>query len=185
MAQAVGGFGVEAQPEARFLYLWIALNALYSRWNAEKNQPDGDGPSRTAFFRQACRMDDRLFAALLHRHRGLAKKILQNPYIAASFWRDPEHPKAKGWATEDANYLDRNLKDFEHTKVLEQVMDRLFVLRGQIVHGASTGGSKLNRSSLSTAMKFLEIFVPVIVHVVIEHGASDDWAELCYRPVSG
>lgn len=178
-------FGVEAQPEARFLYLWIALNALYSRWNAEKNMPDADGASRSSFFRRTCEMDEPTFAALLQRHRALARKILENPYIAFNFWRDPEHPKAKGWAAEDANYLERNLKNREHCKVVEQVMDRLFVLRGQIVHGASTGGSKLNRASLTAALKFLEVFVPLVVHVVIEHGANDDWPELCYRPVDG
>lgn len=176
-------FGVDQQPEARFLYLWIALNALYSRWNAERNMPDGDGASRVDFFRQLCAWDGLAFETLIRQQRGLAKKILQNPYIAYSFWKNPEHPKAKGWATEDANYLDRNLKNGDYRKVVEQVMDRLFVLRGQLVHGASTGGSRLNRSSLTAALRFLESFAPVAVHVTIEHGAHDEWPELCYPPV--
>ena len=178
-----GEFGTDQQPEARFLYLWIALNALYSRWNAERNMPDGDGASRVDFFRQLCDWNGPAFEGLMRQQRGLAKKILQNPYIAFVFWKNPDHPKARGWATEDANYLDRNLKNGDFCKVVEQVMDRLFVLRGQIVHGASTGGSRLNRTSLATALKFLEVFVPLAIHIAVEHGANDDWPELCYRPV--
>jgi hypothetical protein len=39
----------EDQPEGRFLFLWIALNSLYSRWSAEKNAPDIDGHARHDF----------------------------------------------------------------------------------------------------------------------------------------
>jgi hypothetical protein len=171
------------QPEAQFLYLWISLNSLYSRWNATTNQPDADGASRAAFLRQICEVDKRAFADLLKRSRGLARKLLQNPYLSATFWRDPENPKAKGWATQDASFYDRNLKEGHVCRVLEQAVDRLFVLRGQIVHGASTGGSRLNRSSLNYALKFLQVFVPLVVQVVIDNGANDEWPDLCYQPV--
>ena len=36
---------------------------------------------------------------------------------------------------------------------MEQVMDRLFTLRGQIIHGASSGGSRLNRKSLDDCLR--------------------------------
>ena len=94
---------------------------------------------------------------LLQKHRGQVKKLLENPYLAGSFWKDPDHPKAKGWATQDANYLDRNMKAGEVGKVLQQALDRLFVFRGQLVHGASTGGSKLNRTTLKHCLTTLEL----------------------------
>ncbi len=98
------------------------------------------------------------------------------------FWRNPGHPKAKGWATQDVNHLDQHLKNREYGEVLHQVMERLFVLRGQIVHGASTRGSRHNRSALRFAAQLLEQFVPAILHIVIERGCGDDWPELCYPP---
>jgi len=174
-------FGDE-RPEARFLFLWIALNSLYSRWNAEKNAPDYDSNARDEFFDKLCHLNEELIADQLHRHRGLAKKILSDPYLSETFWRKPDHPKARGWATADANYIDVHYKAHEYCKVLKQVTQRLFVLRGQIVHGASTGGSKLNRGSLKYCLQLLEIFVPVVQHIVIESGRGDDWPELCYPP---
>ena len=172
----------DEQREAKFLFLWIALNSLYSRWNAGNNAPDYDSASRDDFFAKVFQMDPMLLAEKLRRHRGLVKKILSDPYLAEVFWRQPDHPKAKGWATEDSNYIDRNFKDQNYCKVLTQVMHRLFVLRGQLVHGASTGGSRLNRSSLRYCLELLSIFVPLIQHIVIEHGCGDGWQELCYPP---
>jgi hypothetical protein len=56
-------------------------------------------------------------------------------------------------------------------------------LRGQIVHGAATRGSKLNRESLDRFRKVLESLLPVEVQLLIEHRADDDWPPLCYPPV--
>jgi hypothetical protein len=120
---------------------------------------------------------------MLHRCRSLLKRILGNGFLSNVFWRNPSHPKAKGWATEDANYLDRNLKSQDYCKVLDQVMERLFVLRGQLVHGASTGGSRLNRSSLHSSLQLLEQVLPLVQLVVIDRECSDDWPDLCYPPI--
>jgi hypothetical protein len=172
----------EAQPEARFLFLWIALNSLYSRWNPQQNAPDADTRSRGVFLENLCRMDPALVATLMHQHRPLIKRILDNPYLSEVFWRDPDNPKSRGHATADANYLDRNYKEKAYCRVLCQVMQRLFVLRGQIVHGASTSGSRLNRRSLQDCLRLLAAFLPTIQHIVIEHGCHDEWPELCYPP---
>ena len=93
-------------------------------------------------------MDPDLISLALHTHRGLVKRILCDPYLSDTFWRDPENPRARGWATEDANHIDQHFKAHEYCTVLRQVSSRLFVFRGQIVHGASSGGSRLNRGSL-------------------------------------
>jgi hypothetical protein len=171
------------QPEARFLFLWIALNGLYGRWNAEKNAPDVDGPSRRDFFRRVCDSDPEATRALMHRWRPLVKRVLGDPYLSPVFWRDPADPKAAGRATEDANYLDRNLKNRDYCRLLDQVLERLFVLRGQIVHGASTGGSRLNRTAIKNGVLLLGALVPFAQYVAIEHGCGDDWPELCYPPL--
>lgn len=172
----------EDELEARFLFLWIALNSLYSRWDNERNMPAQDGSSRDAFFHAICGMDQAAIAACIHQHRPLVKRILDDAYLSNTFWRNPDDPKAKGRARQDVNHLDQHLKNREHERVLHQVMERLFVLRGQIVHGASTRGSRHNRSALKTAALLLEQFVPVIIRVVIERGCGDDWPELCYPP---
>ena len=63
-------------------------------------------------------------------------------------------------------------------------MDRLFVLRGQLVHGGATGGGKLNRRSLQNCLALLRALLPVLLSIVIDKGCDDEWPELCYPPVA-
>ena len=172
----------DEEVEARFLFLWIALNSLYSRWDGERNAPDQDSHARHDFFLQICRMEPESIASSLRLHRPLVKRLLGDPYLSHVFWRNPDDPKARGRATHDLNYLDHHLKKREYGQVLKQVMDRIFVLRGQLVHGASTRGSRHNRQTLKNATTLLEKLLPVILNTVIEHGCGDDWPELCYPP---
>lgn len=174
----------DEQPEARYLFLWIALNSLYSRWNGEKNVPDFDARARRDFLRRLCGLDSAAVGAMLRENHGLVRKVLGNPFLSNVFWREPQNPAAKGWATEDEKHLSRNLHTGQWCRALEQVVDRLYVLRGQIVHGASTGGSRLNRTTLKYCLETLAALVPRIVQIVIERGCNDDWPELCYPPIS-
>ncbi|MCX5658366.1 MAG: HEPN domain-containing protein [Planctomycetota bacterium] len=170
--------------EARFLYLWIAFNSLYSRWDPQKNAPAHDHDARSDFVRRLVDADPNgVLPAALNQHRPLVKKILGNAFISPIFWRNPHNSKAHGHATEDANYLEKNYREHNHLKLLGQTFDRLYVLRGQIVHGASSGGSSLNRTTLRHCQVLLEQVMPVVLHVAIEHGCHDDWPELCYPPV--
>lgn len=176
-------FGDE-HAEARFIYLWIALNSLYSRWDRERNAPEPDSQARKRFVDRLLEMDRRgRIGELLRQHRGLVKKLLGNAYLSPVFWRNPEDPKARGRATEDQNYIERNLRNNEYRKLLDQVLERLYVFRGQLVHGASTSGSRLNRTTLKYCLTMLDRFAPAIVEIVAESGCNDDWPELCYPPV--
>ncbi len=173
------------QPEARFLFLWIALNSLYSRWNPQTNAPDADLHARRDFLQKLCQLDaEGAIPALLHQNRGLARKLLGNAYLVHVFWRDPLNAKAKGWGAEDANHIDSHFKHREYCTVLEQVVDRLFVFRGQLVHGASSSGSRLNRTTLRYCTEMLGRLVPLTIQLVMERGCNDDWPELCYPPVA-
>ncbi len=171
------------QPETRFILLWISLNCLYSRWDAAQNAPGKDTAARDEFLARICRMDPVLIEALLRRYRPLLRKLLEDPFLSNTFWRDPFDARSKGRAAEDANHLESNLKSGDYRRLLGQVMSRLYVLRGQLVHGASTGGGRLNRKPLSYGLQLLVEIVPLIIHVVLEHGCSDDWPELCYPPI--
>ena len=55
-------------------------------------------------------------------------------------------------------------------ELLTLALDRVYVLRGQIVHGAATRGSKLNRAVLKQSGQVLEGLLPPMLHLAIEHG---------------
>lgn len=173
----------EDQPELKFLLLWISFNCLYSRWDAEKNAPGQDSAARDAFIGRIYQMDPKTIEAMVRRYRPLIKKLLEDPFLSTMFWRDPLNPKAKGWGAADAHYIDQKLKAGEFCKLFGQAVDRLYVLRGQLVHGAATGGGRLNRKPLSYCLQLMAETIPLIIHIVIEQGCHDDWPELCYPPI--
>ena len=70
--------------------------------------------------------------------------------------------------------MEKRWRDF-----LALALDRVCVLRGQIVHGAATRGSSLNRAVLRQCSQVLEGLLPPILYLAIEHGAHDDWPLLC------
>ena len=61
--------------------------------------------------------------------------------------------------------------------------DLIYLMRCQLVHGASTYGGKLNRTSLRRCTTMLEHLVRAVLQVLIDHGADEDWGSLCYPPM--
>jgi len=173
----------QQHPEAELLYLWIALNSLYARWNNERNVPDQDHPSRGDFLRAFTSVETDRVIEFLRVSKPILRKLLGSPYLSNVFWRDPTSARAADLARQDVYNLDRLLRDRRADKLLNAALDRVFVFRGQLVHGASSGGSRLNRSSLESCLEFMRGVVPLLQHLVIEHGAHDDWPDLCYPPV--
>lgn len=56
--------------------------------------------------------------------------------------------------------------------------DRDYVLRGQIVPGATNRASSLNRVVLKQCSQVLVGLLPPMLRVAIEHGAHDYWPPL-------
>jgi hypothetical protein len=57
--------------------------------------------------------------------------------------------------------------------LLSMVFDRLYVLRNQIVHGGATWNSTINRDQLRDAVAILEVLVPQVIAVILEHPEVD------------
>ena len=68
-------------------------------------------------------------------------------------------------------------------KLIEVVLDRLYMLRNQIMHGGATYKSKVNRAQVKDAVNILKLFIPIIIDIMIEN-RNEDWGEI-YYPVVG
>lgn len=53
--------------------------------------------------------------------------------------------------------------------MLSVIFNLLYTLRNQIIHGGATYGSKANRSQLKDTRNILEMIVPTIVEIMLEH----------------
>jgi hypothetical protein len=171
----------ETQPDGRLLYAWIAFSSLCGRWDLEAGYPVRDKECREAFLEMLMGID---------RAGMLGEKIvalesdilwlLENKFLDPRFWKDPDKP---GNVRAKYHLALRLYHDKNWGGIMQHTLDRIAVLRGQIVHGAATRGSSLNRESLNRCRTILEALLPVILQLVIEHRADDDWPPLCYPPI--
>ena len=72
-------------------------------------------------------------------------------------------------------------KDTE--RVLNELFDRLYVLRNQIIHGGSTWAGAINRAQVQDGSEILASLIPVFVELMMDN-PDHPWKEAIY-PVIG
>ncbi|MFQ5700004.1 MAG: hypothetical protein ACE5IL_17210 [Myxococcota bacterium] len=170
------------QQDLRFVALWIAFNSLYGEWDRDEHQPVRDASSRRRLAARLVDLDAPRVEWLLRGSRSTLKSVLSSRYLLADYWKDPDDEKRWTRHFEDARRLQRNLDGEQILRVLQQTLHRLTVLRGQVFHGQSTRGSRLNRAVVRPCGQLLASFVPVFIEIVLEEGADDEWGPVGFPP---
>lgn len=163
-------------PDARFLFLWIAFNAAYGGEFAfeqdQRRQFD-------LFFQrmEALDTDGRIHTLLFDTFTGPIRTLIANRYVFAPFWTAlREHDSSEQWKVRLKAAKTRALHAVtgrETAVLLNIVFDRLYVLRNQLVHGGATHASSVNRAQISDGVALLAAFVPLFVERMIDHPALD------------
>lgn len=171
----------DENPEGRLLFAWIAFNALYGAWDDNGGGPAKDREGWGAFLSKALTWDrNGLLVNCLREIRDPVLELLNNKYLDAQFWRRRD---AYGGSQRPYYYGQSLYAERRWGELLVLVFDRIYVLRSQIVHGAATRNSSLNRATLRKSLHLLEAVLDPILEIVVEHGAHDAWPTLCYPPV--
>lgn len=162
---------------------WIAFNALYGQWDSAKRQTLPDRESWRGFLDRILKLDSsQQLVSVLQEHKPLVMSLLEDRYLSNYFWREPSRRRAgpdKGIAYRaGAWYIEGRW-----TMILDEVLDRVYLVRCQLVHGAATDGGRLNRTALKRCSMMLGRLLPAVVTVIADHGADEDWGELCYPPL--
>ncbi len=108
--------------------------------------------------------------------------LLDDEFLSRFFWEEPSDKRAckSKKAKHDARtwYIEERW-----ALILDRVLERIYLLRCQLVHGASTFGSQLNRKSLKRCTMMLGHLLPAVQLVLIDHGADEEWGPMCYPPL--
>lgn len=62
---------------------------------------------------------------------------------------------------------------------LSIIMDRLYTLRNQLVHGGATWNGSLNREQLRDACGILGSLLPIVISLMMQHG-TEVWGDAAY-----
>ncbi|MEY4357660.1 MAG: hypothetical protein RL469_986 [Pseudomonadota bacterium] len=177
----------KADPDARFIFLWIAFNAAY----AIDSRGAALTESRTfqTFLRTLLKLDtrERIKHLIWETFSGSIRVLLENPYVFPDFWR---HHNGELTANEwQANFRRaRNLalvglREDNRLLILSVVMTRLYTLRNQLIHGGATWDSQLNRDQVRDCSNLLGKLVPVIIEIMLDH-PDHDWGPAIYPAVT-
>ena len=176
-----------ADLEDQFISLWIAFNAIYGR--LESDGSAADHSTWQEFLAQVARLDtEGLFTDLMHRNRVSVLRLINNKYLFRPFWAglaagEKEQRQAEHALQQAGQYAVVNLGNHMVAGPLQELFERLYVLRAQVFHGAATRGSKLNRQVMRMGTQVLAQIVPAMIQVMLQAGLKVDWGTVCFPPV--
>lgn len=172
-------------PDAAFLFLWIAFNAAYAR---EFGQGENERQRLSEFITTllAADRDKALHAIVFKQFSGPIRTLIDNKFVFEPFWRAlREHDSSDRWETSfNASHKAAlaSIMEGATATVLSIVFDRLYVLRNQLVHGGATWNSSINRAQMKDGVRILVAVVPSIVALMLEH-PEIEFAEVMYAPI--
>ena len=179
---------VEQMPDGQdhdigLVSLWVAFNSLYGQWDCLKREPRPDRESWRVFVDRILNLARAGHVPrAIQEHKRLVMSLLDDEYLSSFFWQEP-CPKRAGQSRKAAHNAQSWYIEQRWTMVLDEILDRVYLMRCQLVHGAATYGSKLNRTSLRRCVMMMQRLLPSLLLVWIDHGADEEWGPMCYSPV--
>lgn len=169
--------------DGRFIFYWIAFNALYGHAKYIAEDWQGEGASIHDSLGRIGRLSRhrRGLREMLTKVEADLAALLRNQFLCKEYWTE-------GFT--DA--LDDSLHAAESTvrgairgtdsviALLIRIFDRLYVLRIQLIHGCAKDGSSANRASLEPAVAVMAPFVPLYWATMKRAGGGEDWGPLPY-----
>lgn len=158
-------------PDAAFIFLWIAFNAAYAR---EFGQGENERQRLSEFIATllAADHDKTLHAIVFKQFSGPIRTLIDNKFVFEPFWRAlREHDSSNRWeASFNSSHKAAlaSIMQGDTATVLSIVFDRLYVLRNQLVHGGATWNSSINRAQVRDGVRILSILTPTMLEIMFE-----------------
>ena len=172
----------DGNADLKFITLWIAFNACYADSDAHEFTLSEKKRFNDFIDRLVTRDTKESFFKLLWlKFSGPVRMLLDNKYAYKQFW-DAQRGEKIDWERrfkqskiDSRNYLAHQ----QVSNLLGLVLDRLYTVRNQLVHGGATYKSKVNRAQVKDASEILVFLVPIIMDIMITN-ISDDWGIINY-----
>jgi hypothetical protein len=162
--------------DARYIFLWIAFNAAYaSEFGFEQKERD----QVRQFIDRLLQLDgeQRLHDALFRQFSGPIRTLIDNRFVFEPFWRAMRNHASDGaWETSfvaSRKLALRALMDKDTATLLSILLDRLYVLRNQLIHGSATWSGATNRAQVRDGMAILGVLLPIIVGLMMRGEAKN------------
>lgn len=173
--------------DSQFIFLWVSFNAAYAQ--DIELITSSEIQSFSLFLDKLHHLDKdkKLYHILWHEFPSSIRTLLNNPYVFQPFWQyqnglisQHEFEERFADAKRFANYA---LAHQESAKLTALVLQRLYTLRNQLIHGGATWNSSANREQLKDAVKFLSQLVPCIINIMMDN-PNELWGKAFYPVIN-
>jgi hypothetical protein len=176
--------GQDSDIDLQLISLWISFNACYAI-----NEGGSESlAERFAFLRFVEKLvkhdtEKKIYAILWETYSGPVKALIKNPFVFHGFWVAKRHDKNDESWQDEFNRLSvsalNSLSRQQVPELLSIVLDRLFVLRNQLLHGGATYKSQVNREQVKDGADLLGALMPTVVEIML-NAPEEDWGEIYY-----
>jgi len=173
----------DTDEDVGFVALWIAFNSCYSADDGFNHTFRSDFE---VFAQKLVARDvgQQIYTTLWMNYSGFIRVLIDNRHVYQPFWESQRNGDDRWEASFNQNrkFALRALANNDVPRLLSIVMERLYVLRNQIVHGGSTWQSGVNREQVRDGKRVLLELVPLFIELMFDE--SEDWGKIFY-PVVG
>ena len=74
------------------------------------------------------------------------------------------------------------LKDKNIAKYVSAIMQRIYLLRNQLIHGGATHQGRMNRVQVEDCKTLVMKLLPCMISIMMKY-PKKNWGELCYPPL--
>jgi hypothetical protein len=176
--------GQDTDIDLQFISLWISFNACYI-----VNEGSSESlAERIAFLRFIEKLiahdtHKKIYAILWETYSGPVKALIKNPFVFHGFWSVKRNDKNDDSWQQEFNRLSvsalNSLSRQQVPELLAIVLDRLFVLRNQLLHGGATYKSQVNREQVQDGVDLLGALMPTVIEIILS-APNEDWGEIYY-----
>lgn len=159
--------------DSQFIFLWIAFNAAYAQDTEVLRHTESEAFSRFITKLVELDEDNKLYSLLWTEFSNSVRVLLDNQYVFQPFW-----DFHNGKLTEDewkarfakAKIAANNALASKRTdRLIAIILQRLYTLRNQLVHGGATWQSSANRAQIRDGVAFLGKLVPIIADIMMDN----------------
>lgn len=177
---------VKDNDDLAFISLWISFNACYAV-QLPKDEILSEKENFRVFLKKLVRLDTekRFYNLLWNQFSGPVRLLINNQYVFKPFW-DFQRGEIKDWKKQFDQSVEESMKYLSAQKVvelLEVVLDRLYTLRNQLVHGGATYKSEVNRSQVIDGKNLLSMLVPLIIEIMMDN-ENENWGDIYYPVIN-
>ncbi|MDB4493250.1 HEPN domain-containing protein [Pseudomonadales bacterium] len=159
-----------------FVNLWISFNACYAIGNKDDRERD----RFTDFTKKIVLLDkeEAIYQCIWNNYSSFVRLLINNHYVFGPFWHSQKAGNSD-WEkkfSHSKKIATHSLANSNVPVLLSIILDRLYILRNQLIHGGSTHNSKVNRDQVINGKKMLLELMPIFIKLMMM--SEDDWGEV-------